>query len=116
MFHIRLRQQLRMKNMTQRQLAERVGLTETTISRYVNGTRTPDIFDFRKIVVALETSADFMLNIKYVECNLCGKTVLTQNAECVKNGYLCKNCFKYINEYLASRGLPHKEVANCERQ
>lgn len=109
MFHIRLRQQLRMKNMTQRQLAEKTGLTEATISRYISGKRVPDIFDFRSIVVALETSADYMLNIKYVECNLCGKTVLTQNAERVKNGYLCKNCFEFINEYLASRGVKHRE-------
>lgn len=34
---------------TQKELAEKCGLTECTISRYVKGQRTPRIDDFEKI-------------------------------------------------------------------
>ena len=44
--------------LTQQDLAERVGLSQETISQYENGTRTPNINIAREIAMALNESLD----------------------------------------------------------
>lgn len=48
-------------NMSQRELAEKVGVTEATISRYINGDRTPRGDIIPKIALALNISADSLV-------------------------------------------------------
>ena len=50
-------------NMKQSELAAITGLTEVTISRYVNGQRTPKAHEIVKIAKALHTSSDYLLGM-----------------------------------------------------
>ena len=50
---VRIAETLEKKGMTQRELAEVVGMTEVTISRYVNGERIPKISDALTLAKAL---------------------------------------------------------------
>ena len=59
----RLGTALKERGIMQRQLAEKAGVTETTISRYVNGTRTPKGNNIKKIADALNVSADYLLGV-----------------------------------------------------
>lgn len=49
------------KNMTQRELANRVGVTEVTIGRYINGTREPKGTILKDIATALNVTTDYLL-------------------------------------------------------
>ena len=49
--------------MTQRELAEKTGLTEVTISRYVNGQRVPKGTEIVKISQAINVSCDYLLGV-----------------------------------------------------
>lgn len=49
--------------MKQSELAEITGLTEVTISRYVNGQRTPKAHEIVKLAKALNTSCDYLLGV-----------------------------------------------------
>lgn len=43
----------RLRNITQRELANRSGITENSISRYFNDQRTPDMNNVEKMAAAL---------------------------------------------------------------
>lgn len=45
-------------NMTQRELAKKVGTTETSISRYIDNTRKPNVYIAIKIARALGTTVE----------------------------------------------------------
>lgn len=64
-FAERLRKILSYK-MTQSELAEKTGLTEVTISRYINGQRVPKATEIAKISQVLNVSCDYLLGI--VDC------------------------------------------------
>lgn len=49
------------RGIKQKELASITGVTEATVSRYVNDKRTPDIAFIKKVVEALNVSADFLL-------------------------------------------------------
>lgn len=51
------------RKMKQKELARMVGMTETTISRYINDQRMPDIVFLEKAAVLLNVSADFLLGV-----------------------------------------------------
>lgn len=51
------------KNMTQRELANVIGVTEVTIGRYVNGTREPKGSILSDIAKALGVTTDYLLGI-----------------------------------------------------
>lgn len=59
----RLKKALILRNKTQRALANEIGVTEVTISRYVNGTRYPDAEIIVRICKALNISADWLLEL-----------------------------------------------------
>lgn len=50
-------------NMKQKDLAEKVGTTEVTISRYINGTRVPRIDVVARIASVFNVSLDYLLGI-----------------------------------------------------
>lgn len=62
-FSERLKEILRINNISQSDLAKLTGLTECTISRYVNGTRCPNLDNFIKICKALKRTPNTMLDI-----------------------------------------------------
>ena len=49
------------KGMQQKQLAEKIGVSSVTISRYVNGTRVPNAYMVMRIAEGLEVTTDKLL-------------------------------------------------------
>lgn len=52
------------KNITQAELANRTGLSPMTISSYVREERSPNYYSIRDICIALDISADYLLELK----------------------------------------------------
>ena len=50
--------------LTQSQLAEKTGITEVTISRYVSSERVPKATEIVKIATALNCSCDYLLGLQ----------------------------------------------------
>lgn len=60
----KIQEALSAKGMTQKELAARIGVTETTMSRYVSGDREPKPNVLANIATALHTTSDFLLGIE----------------------------------------------------
>lgn len=60
-FGARMAELLKKQGLTQKQLAELVGVTEATISRYMSGERTPKSGILANIATALHTTSDYLL-------------------------------------------------------
>lgn len=60
-FGTRLKKALQHRNMTQAQLAEHIGVTRATLSRYVNGEREPRFATAQKIADVLQIHIDQLL-------------------------------------------------------
>ena len=60
----RLKKALVDREMMQKELAERAGTTEITISRYIRNDRIPQISIFINICKTLHVSADYLLGLK----------------------------------------------------
>lgn len=52
---------LEMNNMTQCELAKQVGVTEVSISRYINGERIPNVDIALKIALTLQTTIEYLM-------------------------------------------------------
>ena len=59
--------------MTQKQLAERMGVKQKDISRWENGERTPTVDTFKKICEEIGASADEILELKIESRNNIGE-------------------------------------------
>lgn len=59
----RLEHLLLISNMNQRELADKVGVNEVTISRYIHGKRIPRLEVVAKIAEVLGTSTDYLLGM-----------------------------------------------------
>ena len=59
----RLQEEIFRSNMSQRMLADKVGVSEVSMSRYVNGTRTPRGRILIKIAKALMTTPEYLTGI-----------------------------------------------------
>lgn len=57
----RISELLKSKGMTQRELAEAIGATEVTVSRYLTGKRMPHAINLMKIAKALDVSIDYLM-------------------------------------------------------
>lgn len=74
-------------NINQREFAKRVGITEVTISRYVNGSRQPTSEILGKMPEVLDVSADYLLGntdrkeIKIVTHNVDGYEAVVHMAK-----------------------------------
>lgn len=66
-FHEILNQELQKQNITQRELANRTGLTEVSIGRYCNGQRSPNVNTIVKIANELHVNIDYLLGRESVE-------------------------------------------------
>ena len=62
-----LNQELQKQNITQRELANRTGLTEVSIGRYCNGQRSPNVNTIVKIANELHVNTDYLLGRESVE-------------------------------------------------
>lgn len=66
-FGSRLSRVMELKNVRQNQLARATGVTEATVSRYVNNRRMPDINFVRNAARMLGVSADYLLGFEEFE-------------------------------------------------
>ncbi len=60
----RLREEIKNSNLTQKELAERVGINPSTISKYLRLDKFPAIDTFANICEVLDVSADEILGLK----------------------------------------------------
>ena len=51
------------RGMTQQQLAEKVGISNVSLSNYERGTQLPDLVTLSKIAIELEVSTDILLGL-----------------------------------------------------
>ncbi len=63
----RIAKTLQKRGVTQKELAERIGVTEAVMSRYVSGDRDPKPEVLANIATALHTTSDFLLGIEREE-------------------------------------------------
>lgn len=56
-----LNQELEKQKISQKELADRTDMTETSVSRYCNGNRTPNLEALVKIANELHVSTDYLL-------------------------------------------------------
>lgn len=61
---VRIAETLKAKNMTQKELALRIGATEAVVSRYISGDRDPKPEMLANIATALHTTSDYLLGIE----------------------------------------------------
>lgn len=59
---------LKESNLSQRELAIRIGVTEAAISRYVNGEREPKLDVISNMATVLHTTTDFLLGREDNDC------------------------------------------------
>ena len=66
------RAKTRMKELyiTARQMAKGIGMTESIVSRYLSGNRSPKIEELVKIAETLEYSADYLLGLNWYGKNM----------------------------------------------
>lgn len=55
---------LKERNMLQKELAEKVNITEAVLSRYISGDRKPNPEILANIATALNTTTDYLLGIE----------------------------------------------------
>ena len=60
----RLREAIRTSAISQKELAERLGINPSTVSKYLRQDKYPSLETFANICVILEESADDILGIK----------------------------------------------------
>lgn len=65
----RIAESLQKQNIMQKNLAERVGVTEATMSRYISGEREPKPDTLANIATALNTTSDYLLGIENDDFN-----------------------------------------------
>lgn len=63
MFSIRLCGKMRLRAMSRWKLSELTGISEVTISKYMNGKATPSAYNLRKIAIVLECPISELMNI-----------------------------------------------------
>lgn len=61
---LKIGEALQQCNMTQKDLASRIGVTEAVISRYISGEREPKPEMIANIATALHTTSDYLLGIE----------------------------------------------------
>lgn len=60
----RISESLKRSNTQQKELAERIGITEAVMSRYISGDREPKPDTLANIATALNTTSDYLLGIE----------------------------------------------------
>lgn len=62
--HERLREAIKTSNMTQKEIAAKVGISQSTVSKYLNANKYPAIDTFANLCEVLDVSADDILGLK----------------------------------------------------
>lgn len=65
----RIAQQLKEKDMTQREFSRKIGVTEVSMTRYVHDVRMPRLNIVRKMAKALGVTTDYLLGMEDGEGN-----------------------------------------------
>ena len=52
---------LKNENLTQKELAQMAGITESALSRYINGERMPKMEIIANLATALNTTSDYLI-------------------------------------------------------
>ncbi|MDY4675540.1 MAG: helix-turn-helix transcriptional regulator [Candidatus Borkfalkiaceae bacterium] len=60
----RLRDEIKSSNMTQKQIAEKLGINPSTVSKYVRLDKYPSLDTFANLCEILDVSADDILGLK----------------------------------------------------
>lgn len=63
MIHEKIRKARTEKGFTQKELAEKINVTQKDISRWENKERTPSLDSIKSLCEVLEVSADYLLGI-----------------------------------------------------
>jgi transcriptional regulator with XRE-family HTH domain len=66
-FELRLKNVLSERNMMQKELAEKIGVNEMAISRYIHGSRIVSVSILIEICKVLNVSADYLLGLSEEE-------------------------------------------------
>ena len=61
---------LEQQGLSQRELADRIGVTEVSMSRYIKGERTPKGPIIANIAKVLHTTSDFLLGLETEETDI----------------------------------------------
>jgi len=64
----RIAELLAKANLTQKELAEKIGVTEAAMSRYISDDRDPKIDVVANMATALHTTTDFLLGREDTDC------------------------------------------------
>ncbi|MCD8307284.1 MAG: helix-turn-helix domain-containing protein [Clostridia bacterium] len=72
---------LNSQNMTQKELAEKAGITEAAISHYIKGDRYPRSYVLSRIAAVLNTTTDYLIGATGENDEIANaKTLLARNA------------------------------------
>lgn len=63
----RVKELIKVNNLTQRDLANDIGVTESTMCKYLSGTRVPGGETLSNLATALKTTTDYLLGLENEE-------------------------------------------------
>lgn len=69
-FNVNLQNARERQGLTQKEVAERIGVAKSTYSLYESGNREPNVQTIKKIADLLDTSADELLGIDYSQSTI----------------------------------------------
>lgn len=99
-FHEILNQELQKQNISQRELANRTGLSEVSIGRYCNGQRLPNVNTIVKIANELHVDADYLLGRASVESVTIQDVIQRLNKLSNDTSLGINECMRYHNAKL----------------
>ncbi|MCD8291788.1 MAG: helix-turn-helix domain-containing protein [Prevotella sp.] len=77
----RIADRLKFAGIQQKELAEKIGITESAMSRYISGERDPKPNIIANMATALHTTSDYLLGIENEEfCHSKVKRMIARNA------------------------------------
>jgi transcriptional regulator with XRE-family HTH domain len=129
----RILELLEQKDMTQRELAQKLGITEVSVSRYINGTHKPHSDIISKIAECLNVSVDYLLGrtsnkneeeliqkfiIESMETSFSQRLIellesnnISQRELAMKVGVQEATISRYINEHRAPHSIVVSKIA-----
>ena len=99
----RIKERLDELGMAQRELADKAGLTEVSVCRYISGERTPKATVLAKIAQCLDTTTDYLMGADEEDED--------DDVDC----FFCTNadCKKYIDETMDGGIFGDYELSFC---
>lgn len=70
-FSTRLYKALKLSGLSQKEFARKINVSEVSVSRYVNGSREPNVETLRNICKALDVTADWLLGLEMKNGRVC---------------------------------------------